>query len=850
MQKAISFVVSTLGITSLGIVLSNAAEMSAQATDQTPFFIHFLHKLSGWIGDGLSLIPKIGFLPSVGSIWGMSSVAFAFLTVFIGIMWLIIAKFSAKREAARAFAKVSKLQEELDDITAILTSDASLLFVWERQETAEPRVFGALPTDFGVPELNEHRANLTSWLEFDSAFELGENIASLRVSGKPFNVIITTKAQKVLEADGCVSGAKATLRFKDLPERQHEQAREQDEYSRISAEAGRYFALLDTIPTPVWVRNMQGNLEWANQAYIATVKGTDLAHIVSRQIELMSVEQRAAAKILHDTGQEFNAEDFVEIGAEKHSFKICERVFGQDILGFAVDQNATKGLREQLQQVTDTRSQLLDHMKMAVAQFGADQRLIYTNEAFTKLWNIKQEDLARRPSDGEILDMFRDKSLLEERVDFRSWRAGRLRIYDKKGRNEELWHLPDGRSIQVTAETQKSGGVIYFYEETTEKLNLESRYNELINVQRETLDNLQEAAALFGSDGKLRLFNPAYAKIWKLNTELLDAEPHIDDVIEWCRTTHNDEAIWEELKLAVTGVGEQRLSLRGRLDRLDNTVVDFATVPLPDGATLLTYDDISDTVQIERALTERNEALMAADRLKSEFISHVSYQLRTPLTTIIGFSESLAMGIAGDLTYKQREYADDIRASSDELLALIDDILDLATIDAGAMHLNIDDVDVADVMQSAARVVKDQVNAVGAQFRISIPGNIGSFRGDEKRIKQMLFNLLSNSLAFTSTGGTISLKAMRTESSIEFIVTDTGSGIDPSDQQRVFDRFETQADNGTSRGAGLGLSIVKSFVELHGGSISLKSVRDRGTRITCTLPLVPPQEIELQAKMA
>lgn len=788
-------------------------------------------------------------MPVAGDVGNVGSVLFVFLVVFAGISWLIFSKFAAKREANRAFFQVGKLQEELDDITTILTSDVSLLYVWEKQETAEPRIFGGLPSKFGLPEIADLQANLSNWLEYDTAFELGEKISSLRVSGRPFNMIVTTKSNEQLEAEGGVAGAKATLRMKAVPERQFEYARREEEYSRVSAEAGKYSALLDAVPMPVWLRNMQGSLEWANQAYISTVNGENLTHVLDKQIELMTPEQRTTAMAKHRSGEEFTGEGAIEGQGHTFSFNVRERTFGPDVIGLAINQSEVKSLHSQLQLVTDTRSQLLDHISIAVAQFGPDQRLIYANKAFCIFWNIKKQSLERLPSDGEVLDMFRDRSLLEERVDFRSWRASRLRIYNQQGRTEDMWHLPDGRSVLVSAERQRDGGVIYLYEEKTERFNLESGYNELISVQRETLDNLQEAAALFGSDGKLRLYNPAYAKIWNLKPELLDAKPHIDEVIDWCRATHADDAGWTELKLAVTGVGEQRLSLRGRLDRLNNTVVDFATVPLPDGATLLIYDDISDSIQIERALTDRNEALMAADRLKSDFISHVSYQLRTPLTTIIGFSEGLAMGIAGDLTEKQLGYADDIRASSDELLALIDDILDLATIDAGGMHLNIDDVDVNEVMVSTARIVKDQVNAVGARFQISIPSDIGVFRGDEKRIKQMLFNLLANSLTFTSAGGIIALKVNRTATSMEFMVTDTGTGIDDVDQSRVFDRFETHSETGTSRGAGLGLSIVKSFVELHGGFVKLESARDRGTRITCTLPLIPPQELELQAAM-
>jgi len=840
----------TAGILGRSVAVTQAASHVEQTPDKLQFYLDFFNKLSQWVGEGMSVIPGLGFLPSIGSIWGVGAVIFVFLTVFSGISWLIFSRISARRDVRQALAKIDRIQDELDGVTTILTSDVSLLFVWDKQETANPKVFGALPPEFDTPGMGENRADLSSWLDFDSSYNLGEKISALRVSGKPFNVIVTTKTGKQLEADGCVAGGQATLRLKVLPERQIKQAQQEEELTRLRMDAEMFTALLDAVPLPLWLRNRQGRLKWTNHAYTTAVKGEDLAQVLSQQLELLSPTQRQLASSIIKDGGQFKDKCTLEREGQELLYDVSESILDDGSMGLAVEYSELKTLHDQIQTARDTRNHLLDNMSIGVAQFGADQKLIYANEAYSRLWGIDAEFLLTGPSDGSILDRLRNDRCLEERVDYRAWRTNWLKIYEKGGRHESMWHLPDGRSIMVTADCQKSGGVTYFYEDRTEKLKLESRYNEMISVQRETLDNLQEAAALFTSDGKLKLFNPAYTRIWNLSPELLDANPHIDDVIGWCRASHNDELVWKELKLAVTGVGEQRRSLQGRLERDDKTIVDFTTVPLPDGATLLIYDDITNTAAVERMLTERNEALMAADKLKSEFISHVSYQLRTPLTTIIGFSESLAMGIAGELSEKQRGYADDIRTSSDELLALIDDILDLATIDAGAMRLNIDDVDVNAIMLSVARIIKDQVNAAGARFQISIPGDIGTFRGDEKRVKQMLFNLLSNSLAFTTHGGTISLKARRLDNSMEFTVTDTGRGIEPTEQARIFDRFETEGSTSTSRGAGLGLSIVKSFVELHGGSIKLESIPQRGTRITCTLPLIPPREAEDSAAQA
>src|SRR5207245_1717418 len=192
------------------------------------------------------------------------------------------------------------------------------------------------------------------------------------------------------------------------------------------------------------------------------------------------------------------------------------------------------------------------------------------------------------------------------------------------------------------------------------------------------------------------------------------------------------------LRGAVTGL-EHRQPVAVRLERSDGCVVDCATVPLPDGATLITFQDITDTVNVERALRERNDALEAADNLKSDFVHHVSYELRSPLTNIIGFAQLLNEPATGALTDKQREYLGYITASSAALLAIINDILDLATIDAGAMALNLVPVDIRATMEAAAEGVRDRLAEHDLTLDIRAAAGIGSFTGDERRIRQILY---------------------------------------------------------------------------------------------------------------
>jgi signal transduction histidine kinase len=265
-------------------------------------------------------------------------------------------------------------------------------------------------------------------------------------------------------------------------------------------------------------------------------------------------------------------------------------------------------------------------------------------------------------------------------------------------------------------------------------------------------------------------------------------------------------------------------------------VVNYAVTPLPDGATLLAFADVTDTQRYERALLERNEALVASDRLKNQFISHVSYELRTPLQTIIGFSDLLANPRFGALNAKQREYLSDIVASSKTLLAIIDDILDLATIDAGALELKLAPVSLGVVIDAAVLGVRERAARARLTLDIAVAPDAESFVGDESRVRQVLYNLLSNAVGFSKTGDTVKLACWRESGMIVFSVEDQGVGIPKEQQARVFERFESRSHGSGHRGAGLGLSIVRSLVEAHGGEMALQSEPGRGTRVTVRFP--------------
>src|SRR5690606_36877705 len=189
---------------------------------------------------------------------------------------------------------------------------------------------------------------------------------------------------------------------------------------------------------------------------------------------------------------------------------------------------------------------------------------------------------------------------------------------------------------------------------------------------------------------------------------------------------------------------------------------------------------------------ERAEALEAADRLKTDFLSNISYELRTPLNSIIGFTEGLSLGIAGPLLAKQEEYLHDIQTSSADLLSIIDAILDLTTIDAGAMELQLEEIDVAELLEATANAVAARIEARDLTLEIELARDAERFVGDRRRVRQVLANLLSNAIGFSDSGAAVRVGARRDGDMLALWVSDTGRGIEPEFQARAFDRFQAR----------------------------------------------------------
>lgn len=760
------------------------------------------------------------------------------------------ARRNARDREARA-ARLAELETKLDSAESILAAEPDAVFIWNPERTLAPKT-GA--RTWSRPRVVGSTAGLadpaSGAVDFDyvlsrllpeDAEALRNGVARLRERGARFSLRLQMRDGRSYEAEGRPAGAQAVLWMRDITGEREEESRLVETARRAERDRTLLSQVTDAAPFPAWRRSADGALIWVNTAYAAAVEADSPQTAIDEGRELLDGAIRTRATQAIKAGDRFRDRTNAVVGGERVVLDVIEQPLGDGgSAGFALDITALAEAERDLKRHLEGHSDTLNRLASPVAIFGPDRRLKFYNRAFRQLWGLEESFLDTEPGEGELLEVLREARRLPEQADFRAWKQQRLDLYTRNEPTDELWHLPDGRTLRVIGQPHPFGGLLYLYENVTDQLKLESSLTTAQHVQTETLEKLYEGVAVFGQDGRLKLHNPAFRRIWQLEAQQLAGEPHIDDIIEWCRPLLDDDEAWAALKARLTSGGEDRKTRTGRLERPDGSVIDFASVPLPDGNTLLTYMDVTDTSRIERALRERNDALETADRLKSEFISHVSYQLRTPLTNIIGFGEILNTELFGPLNERQAEYASGVLSSATELLDLVNDIIDLATIEAGTMTLELDTVPVARVLEQVYDMTLARAQAGKRTLELEIAGDPGEIRADPRRLKQILFNLLSNALSFTNPGDTITLGGERSGGEMRLWVRDTGDGIKPEHQATVFDRFEARGSSEKRRGAGLGLTLVRSFVELHGGWVSLESTPREGTQVTCHLPASAP----------
>ncbi|MDZ4762106.1 MAG: ATP-binding protein, partial [Alphaproteobacteria bacterium] len=781
------------------------------------------------------------------------------------LLWALRISDGARGASRKYREETQAMREKLARAESVFGAHPGVIMVWEDAEprNAATQKSALAPSDWAAPNLYGSPVALMGLLRFtddassdnpaarilegladlearDGAGQdttLRERLKQLRAEGAPFSLTIIGPSGRFLEADGRTAGARAVLWVTDTTikglEESGARARFEEARAAVARDPMAFLEMLGRAPFPAWRMSGAGKLQWVNTAYLKAVGASTMDQVLDRQIMLDQQVTAQAQKTVQGNAETDDTRHVVAAG-ERRAMRVKMFPLSGGIGGMAFDITDQENARETLDKHVKAHDETLNHVADSVAIFGADRKLIFNNRAFAEMWGLDPAYLLEKPDHGSLLDRLRERRKLPARPDYARWRSGELAYYqgEKNEVLEDLWNIPDGRIVKVTRQRHPLGGLLMIFKDLTDELALRTEYNALINVQKATLDHLREAVVVFDAAGRLRLHNEAFATLWGLEGKLADS-PDFDVVVDACSRLFHDRNVWANIKSRVTNPSpEYRQQDQGVMRTSSDRTLTWITQPLPNGATLIAFMDVTADRKVEAALKDRAEAFQAADRLKTEFVQNVSYQLRSPLTTILGYAELLESGRPGALTDKQREQVIAILSASDHLSKLIGNILDLAMIEAGRMELDLSDVSLRKTIEESVDLVVSTAANTKVRVEILCDARVGTIHADERRIKQILFNLLTNALRFTGPGGHVKVEARKVDGVVQLSVTDNGKGISQERQASAFDSF-TSSDN---RGAGLGLALVRSFVELHGGWVAMKSAPGAGAAVMCFLP--------------
>ena len=706
----------------------------------------------------------------------------------------------------------------------------------------------------GIPKRIEDLAPDGSGIDRDDLDALRAEMVAASLGGKPvLRHLRLTGSNRTLEARGTLAPPPAKagtllLWLSDISDASRERGAIGERLGQTEQALDALTHLIESAPFPIWYRGPDLSLGLVNSAFVAAVSASDAAEVIARGSELVGgggdESAQAGAKRAVELGAAYARAQPATIGEERRMLRLVDVPLpGGGVAGFAIDIQDLEDARTELSRHIESQRELADRMTAGTVQFDADRSLDFFNQPFAIMAQLEPEWLGERPEFDRVLERMRESHRIPEVRDFPAWKAERRDWFmSAEEMIEEDWILANGDHLRVVAQPMPDGGLRLIFEDRTEQVRLASARDTLLRVRAATFDNLFEVISVFASDGRLYLWNRRFSEVWNLDEAWLGEHPRVDELVPAMAKQLVNPTAAAQVREMVRSTTSGRQAGAGRVAMSDGRQFDFAAVPLPDGNALFTMIDVTDSSRIEAALRERAAALEEADRVKTGFVANMSYELRTPLTSIGGFAEMLAAGYAGKLAPAAADYVGAILQSVARLSKLVDDVLDLTQGDTRGVVLEKERVDIAGLCRAAAEGMRARAVEKGLDYSVTVDASTGHAVGDARRLRESIEHLLRNAIAYTDEGGAVTLNAAGSDEEVAISVSDDGAGIAPDDQVLVFDRFHRvgTSGRGSDTALGLGLPLTRQFVEAHGGRVDLVSAPGDGTTVTIAIPRAAP----------
>lgn len=687
-------------------------------------------------------------------------------------------------------------------------------------------------------------------LAIDDAAALDAKVRETQRTGKSFVLALAIKgSERRLTVVGNIAdfavypNGAALLWFFDSTD----SLRELEKRTQESEDARTAFAalagLIEAAPLPMWHRRPDMRLHFVNHAYVNAVGANDGLHVVEEGLELLEPEngkspsEWAAEAAAADVRRERVVS--TTLNGERRQLRVFDIPLGQSgVAGLAIDVQDLIDARSEVRELSEAQRDLLNMMSAGVAQFDARRGLSFANLPFQSLFTFRDQWLSEKPEFARVLDRMRENGKVPEVRDFPAWRQEREDWFRSSDPTEENWLLPDGTHLRVLAQPIPDGGLLMIFEDRTEQAQLASARDILLRVRTATFDNLFEAIAVFSADGRLSIWNRLFAETWELNDDLLLQHPRLDELLPSLARHLQKPLQISILDELIRTTSSNRERHKSKAVFADGRMFQIATIPLPDGNTLFTMLDMSNNLKIEQALRDRNSALQEADAIKGKFLANMSYEFRSPLTSISGFADLLKAGIAGELSDQAKEYVDAILQSADRLSDQINTVLDYSQIEAGALPLALEQADVPTLVAQIVDSKAEMAQAAEVDLQVDLDNGAGEMALDPKRITQAVGQVLDNAIRYSNSGGQVLMLARWQGDALELVVSDDGPGMREADVQRVSsdDAVPKRLDSNGAITQGLGLPLARQIIESHGGTLQLHSAPGEGTTVIMVLP--------------
>lgn len=760
-----------------------------------------------------------------------------------GAGWMILrasAKASQSAGARKASRRLARLIEDAPAIPLLVRADGRI--------EAPDRLAGW----FGLDSLPQYLSDLAGsdgrGLTADQVAQLSEAVRRTQKTAAPFAFSISPPgsrrglALRGMLADPAVTPSGSALVWVfDFTDSERELASLRREAARAREDFAALVGLIEAAPIPMWFRGNDYKLRLVNGAYVSAVGGASPEVVVEEQIEL--VEEcggMSAGEVARRSAERRKPLERVvtaTINGARRTLRVTDLpLSAEGVAGYAIDIEDMEEVSRAFRAFRDAQRSMLDQISIGVAQFNAERRIAFANQPFYRVFNLPPGVVGEKTAFEQVLRLAREGGRIPEVRDFPAWRQEKARWFTLNEPVEENWPLPESTHLRIVAQPMPDGGLVMFAEDRTEQLALSATRDTLLRTRAATFDNLFEALAVFAPGGHLELWNRGFPNAWGLESEQLEAKPQAGALLEAIAERLSSPAAVAEIGEVIREATLDRRRGDGVAELADGRTLEYACVPLPDGNGLLTVLDVTASRQAEEALRERNRALEEADAVMTRFLANMSYEFRTPLTSIGGFAELLVSGVAGELGPQAKEYAQAIAQSVGKLTEQVENVLDLSQSEAGLMPLNKQPLDLLQLLSKIVRLREARIIEGG--LTLNLRGNAGrDVDADAAQIRRVFGHLLDNAIAATAQQGRITVEIKPYNRGAQVVISDTGSGMTQHELARALEGLRSSGDGAIlERRQGLGLPLARRLVEAHGGTLQLASRKGVGTTATVILP--------------